>query len=1096
MTNLQITPAAAQAALGSDVEYHVIAIYSDNSTQDVSQQVAWSINNNQLATIEQGIVHTSAIGEVTIQAHLNEYSSNLAKLSITDAKLTRLVLSPMNSTVANGSDIHYQIMGFYSDGSSKDLSHSAHLQSSSPNLVVFADNEAHTLNKGQAEISAHLNGISSNTAKLNISEAKVTELQITPANLQLANGTDAQYQAIARYSDGTTQVITESINWKTSDTNIATIDANGEAHALAQGQTHVTANYQDINSNTALLNITAAKLTSLQITPAINTIPNGTDIKLHAIATYSDNTTQEVSHAVTWKASNNQLATINQGLVHALQQGPVQFSAHIDEISSNIATVNITDATLISLQLTPSQSTIANGNQQHYQVIGHYSDHSTKDLSHEANISSSNANVAVIVNAKAETSAPGTSLITAELNGIKSNQAELTVTAATITAIQVTPTTTQIAKGSELQYHALASYTDGTTQDISDKVDWRSSQVNIATINQGLAHADQQGQTQISASHNGINSNTATLNVTEAIITAIQVTPAVSSIALGFEQQYTAIATYSDNSVQNITTQADWSSSQTTIATIVNGLAATNNIGNINVIASYQGINSNTAQLSITDKKVVQLQLTPTNIELALGTSMPIHVQASYSDGTSAEVTDKVSWQLTNNSVVAIDGSAQTVSAVNQGQTNIQAHWQADNINSNLITANVSAATLSQILLNPDEITIKVGSHTTISAYGLYSDDSYQSITEQVDWISSNTNIATVLKGELDGINIGEITVSATMDNISAQAKVMVEEDKLTALRIEPAQADIPIGTDLQLKVIGIYQSGTEQDIGSSNDIQWSSNSNNLTIDATGVAYGVNQQNGITVTVRKDQLSQTKQINVTDAVVKKVEVKQEFDHLNTVFTATSKRQLKAIATMTDNTKIDVTRSAAWQESTSSTKATVVKGLVTTSHSGGSEITAIYRGISSAPFTVTIIAPSNRSCSSNKITIPYAGGTRTFTCPLTTTEYGKSTPRRAGNGTTSPRGMLIPMANYWEASNNCKARNMRLPTVNELRALHNAADVVSSLDYQVYTRFGWPIEVSYWTNEKVDRFHHRIVNMVGGAKHSKKNKFDYYWTCVK
>ena len=69
----------------------------------------------------------------------------------------------------------------------------------------------------------------------------------------------------------------------------------------------------------------------------------------------------------------------------------------------------------------------------------------------------------------------------------------------------------------------------------------------------------------------GSGSGAAALAVTDPILVSIAVTPSNAVIALGLNQQFTATGTYTDNSTQNLTGSASWSSSTTSVATINSG---------------------------------------------------------------------------------------------------------------------------------------------------------------------------------------------------------------------------------------------------------------------------------------------------------------------------------------------------------------------------------------------------------------------------------------------------------------------------------------------------------------------------------------------
>src|SRR5207249_12326751 len=68
----------------------------------------------------------------------------------------------------------------------------------------------------------------------------------------------------------------------------------------------------------------------------------------------------------------------------------------------------------------------------------------------------------------------------------------LTVTAAILSTITVTPTAPSVANGTTRQFTATGTYSDFTTQDLTTQVTWSSSSPAVATISnaggtQGLA---------------------------------------------------------------------------------------------------------------------------------------------------------------------------------------------------------------------------------------------------------------------------------------------------------------------------------------------------------------------------------------------------------------------------------------------------------------------------------------------------------------------------------------------------------------------------------------------------------------------------------
>jgi uncharacterized repeat protein (TIGR03803 family) len=115
----------------------------------------------------------------------------------------------------------------------------------------------------------------------------------------------------------------------------------------------------------------------------------------------------------------------------------------------------------------------------------------------------------------------GSSTITATFGGL-SGSTTLTVTAATLVSIAVTPSGPSIPVAGTEQFIATGTYTDNSTQILTTTVTWASSDMSIAPISnaaasQGLAVGLVVGSTSISAALGGVTSPTVMLTVTAQV---------------------------------------------------------------------------------------------------------------------------------------------------------------------------------------------------------------------------------------------------------------------------------------------------------------------------------------------------------------------------------------------------------------------------------------------------------------------------------------------------------------------------------------------------------------------------------------------------
>ncbi|MEZ8042272.1 DUF1566 domain-containing protein, partial [Vibrio sp. 1F263] len=114
--------------------------------------------------------------------------------------------------------------------------------------------------------------------------------------------------------------------------------------------------------------------------------------------------------------------------------------------------------------------------------------------------------------------------LTATKDGIPSNTVEVNVSAAVITAIQVTPSPVNIAKGQTDQLIAIATFSDATSSDVSSSVTWAPVDTATATVSStGLLSAVETGGTTLTATKDGIPSNTVEVNVCNLAGTCIDI---------------------------------------------------------------------------------------------------------------------------------------------------------------------------------------------------------------------------------------------------------------------------------------------------------------------------------------------------------------------------------------------------------------------------------------------------------------------------------------------------------------------------------------------------------------------------------------------
>ena len=248
-----------------------------------------------------------------------------------------------------------------------------------------------------------------------------------------------------------------------------------------------------------------------------------------------------------------------------------------------------------------------------------------------------------------------------------------------ITIVSATPQFFQL--GTTQQFTATGIYSDNTTQDITAEVTWKSSNPAVATISdKGLITAVTLGSTQITATLSGITSAPAALPVlTIKAVTIEQKSPL--KLLVNGTQQFTAMATFSDNSQEDATLLSKWTSLAPTIATIsAHGSVTANSAGSTNITASLYGVTSAPLNLIVsnpsTSPMISSLVVSRGVVaNLAVGSTQQFTATAISTDTSQADITAQATWASSDQSVATVSSTG-VVTGISPGQTEITAFYE------------------------------------------------------------------------------------------------------------------------------------------------------------------------------------------------------------------------------------------------------------------------------------------------------------------------------------------------------------------------------------------------------------------------------------
>jgi len=376
-----------------------------------------------------------------------------------------------------------------------------------------------------------------------------------------------------------------------------------------------------------------------------------------------------------------------------------------------------------------------------------------------------------------------------------------------------------IKPGDDVQVTLTAVNSDNTTTDVTALAVWSSEDTSIATVDAGLITSLAAGKTKITAQYDNkkvsISFNSLPSSISASVSTI--------SYKPGEGHQVYLYAIYPDKSQVDVTGLATWTSSNEDIATVGGGIVYAVSNGKASITAAYGG-----KKIKISfDNSIKSLRASVSKISYKPGEGHQVYLYAIYPDNSQVDVTELATWTSSNTDIVTIGGGI--VYAVSNGKASITAVYGGKKVK---ISFDSSISSLSA---NASTINIKPGEDYQVHLYANYADDSQVEVTEDAQWVSKKTDIATVNRGVVTAVANGKTTITATY----AKKKVNIAFDSSFKSLVSDTNSSISIsqGENRQLRAFIKYPDDSEVEV--TNLAVWTSSKSTAATVVNGLVTAV-----------------------------------------------------------------------------------------------------------------------------------------------------------------------------------------------------------------------------------------------------------------
>lgn len=781
------------------------------------KSIVWTSENEQVATVSDGVVEAIARGETVITAtSVDGGFTASCKVAVTQP-VTGISLSSTELSVYTGESVSLKATVLPENASDQRVS----FKSSDESVAEVDENgNIKGIGGGTALISAE-------TADGNYMAVCHVTVNVTAESIEL----NFDKLSLARGEKATAvptvlpeNTYSKKVTWTSEDEEIASVDEKGIITANKAGKTTIVCKAVIGDAQSEIEVEVYEPVSAIEVKGDSTELWVGQTLTLMAVVSPENATNKDVI----WESENEQTATVENGVVTAKAAGTVTITAYsFDKKVSGEFTLTVKQqVTGIRLD-TESVTLNENG-----------------EITLEATVLPENAyNKNIVWSSTDETVAKvdETGKITAVGKGecqIKADSADGFATAQCdvtvirpVTSVNISNKQISLEKGDTFKLTAAAYPVDASDTAIT----WLSSDPEVCQVGEdGTVTALKGGRAVITAqsSEEGVFAECAvTVEVTSTSI-ALD----ISQIELWENETVIVSATLSPEDVTD--TSVTWSCNNPKVATVENGKITAIAVGAA-VITATANDSGNTAKCVVTvSRKTEKVIIEQTEITIENGESFSLTATVLPADATYKTL----SWTTSDIDVAAVDESG-TVTAKGAGTAVITATTDEGG-NKAVCTVTVTQKPKS-ITLSEQSVTLTEGETAELTASFL----PLTTTEKELIWETSDEKIATVKDGVITAVSLGRTTVTArsTKDNsVFARCEVNVLRSA-GSVSLDKNELTLTIGQeDTLTAVVG-------PDGASNQAVTWSTSDESVAVvDENGLVKAVGEGTALIIVTTED----------------------------------------------------------------------------------------------------------------------------------------------------------------------------------------------------------------------------------------------------
>jgi uncharacterized protein YjdB len=536
LVSLRVLPGASEVPIGIRLELDAEGSFNDNTTDNVTSDVTWTSSNPAVAQVSNA---EGSFGEVTALADgvtvisvvdvatgISSTATGGDAIVTVAGALVSMRITPLSEELPTGLTRSFSVQGVLANGMTFNFSRrDVQWLSANPAIASISNDPATAgiltgVSKGVTTVSA----VHPPTSIRAEQDATVTVLgrmigiAVRPRQRELFSGQKDRFNAVALLDDGLESRLSRDIQWVSSNEGVASVSnlsgQRGQVTGNSKGEcavsvVHVPSGMSSASSGNNGTVVVRGRVETLRIDPPRAFYMLGTEPRIRARAGFDDGSTENIRSDVVWSTSDPTIAIVGneapkKGVLQSFKVGQTTISA-IEPVSGVSTTATGGDGVVIivdglqRLRVREGAQEMRTGDTFRLRATGVFPNPVPAageeptidvDISEFVEFSSNDPNVVRVEGDLAIAVGLGQTTITARdpRSGILSSQSpdgdKTFVVIAELQRVKLKPGIVRTRVGSRRRdgFSALGYYSDGVRLEITDKVEFTTSDPAVATI--------------------------------------------------------------------------------------------------------------------------------------------------------------------------------------------------------------------------------------------------------------------------------------------------------------------------------------------------------------------------------------------------------------------------------------------------------------------------------------------------------------------------------------------------------------------------------------------------------------------------------------